>query len=548
MALATEESAISAAAAKLACEMSRAWLARPWGAGRTDRATIDRFHKAAVDGDSELVGRMLDDAGRFGVPVLLESRNSAGWTPLMWASWHAQVRPAAAPLLGRRAVLSSRNAFHSGSLRAVVQVPVIRRLVQSKCNVNASDRYGQSALSLAAESTSSSQEAAVTLLLDAGADTTQKGYEGKTPAEWAEETGNPRLAAHIRRAPTSRGRWMAAEQRLAMAKLLQQRLGRRSPLYPVVNRDVMEVVARWMPYTRRRDLVFERSAARSDNRPDKRPKLDPSFAHGSAQRGLRRRPRHLTNMNALQLGLLGANGVATHVEVDSSTNAADATPTDVRTVEQEHDSSSDEDCSSEVLDRYLECVDTLIERHGHQPRRYDSITVQVKRRRDKARAMHRDPNGRDHQWPAAPGVEWTQQSICCAHCALQSDSAATAGLDQTALQQHVLQEQGCTYTDFIVMISPAAETGLSTKQPASDRDIDHSGDASARSDAEIEQTDSLYDSTWAPQSPRQLPLRLEYDSVVACAPARSCMSLLIDAVEQLGILSGASIVTKLCCD
>ena len=70
------------------------------------------------------------------------------------------------------------------------------------------------------ESTSSAQEAAVSLLLDAGADTTQTGYEGKTAAEWAEESGNPRLAAQIRRAPTRRGRWMAAEQRLAMATLL----------------------------------------------------------------------------------------------------------------------------------------------------------------------------------------------------------------------------------------------------------------------------------------------------------------------------------------
>lgn len=94
----TEEySAISAAAARLACEVRQAWLARPWaGAGRVDRPTIDAFHKAAVDGDAELVGRMLDDAGRSGVSVLLESRNSAGWTPLMWASWHAQVRPASA--------------------------------------------------------------------------------------------------------------------------------------------------------------------------------------------------------------------------------------------------------------------------------------------------------------------------------------------------------------------------------------------------------------------------------------------------------------------
>ncbi len=434
-------------------------------------------------------------------------------------------------LLARCSVLDLHNAFHSSRLHSVVQVPVIRRLVQAKCNVNASDRYGQSALSLAAESTSSSQEAAVTLLLDAGADTTQKGYEGKTPAEWAEETGNPRLAAHIRRAPTSQGRWMAAEQRLAMAKLLQQRLGRRSPLYPVVNRDVMEVVARWMPYTRRRDLFNDRSAG-SDNRPHKRAELDPFFAHGSAQRGLRRRRRYLANMNAQQLqpGLLSGNGGAPHVEVDSSTNAFDAKNP---TVEQEHDSGSDEDCSSEVLDRYLECVDTLIERHCHQPRRYDSITVQVKLRRDKVRAMHLDPNGSDHQWPTAPGIEWTQQSICCAHCALQSDSAETSGLDQTALKQHVLQEQGCTYTDFVVMISPAAETGLSTVQAASDRDFDHSGDATARPNAEIEPTYSLCDSPWAPQSPRQLPPRLEYDSVVACAPARSCVSSLCHVLDSL---------------
>lgn len=87
-----EEDAISAAAARLAREVSRAWLARPWGAGRVDRTTIDSFHKAAIDGDSELVARMLIEVGRFGTATLLESRNSAGWTPLMWASWHAKVR------------------------------------------------------------------------------------------------------------------------------------------------------------------------------------------------------------------------------------------------------------------------------------------------------------------------------------------------------------------------------------------------------------------------------------------------------------------------
>jgi hypothetical protein len=64
------------------------WWSRP-----ADRPTIDAFHKAAVDGDAELVGRMLDDVGRFSAHALLESRNSAGWTPLMWASWQAQVRP-----------------------------------------------------------------------------------------------------------------------------------------------------------------------------------------------------------------------------------------------------------------------------------------------------------------------------------------------------------------------------------------------------------------------------------------------------------------------
>jgi hypothetical protein len=424
----------------------------------------------------------------------------------------------------------------------------MRRLVQAKCNVNASDRYGQSALSLAAESSSSSQEAAISLLLDTGADTTQKGYEGKTPAEWAEETGNPVLAAHIRRAPTLRGRWMAAEQRLAMAKLLQRRLGRRSPLYPLVNRDVMEVVARWMPYTRRRDLVSESAAAGSNSGPDARAELDPFFAHGSAQIGLRqRRQRQQTNVNAqgLQLGHPGSNGGVPQVEVDDRTTTLDATsPTDVRTVEQGDDSDSGEDYSSEVLDRYLECVDTLIERHGHQPRRYDSITVQVEPRRDRARAMHLDPNGSGNGWPIPSGVEWTQRSICCAHCALRSDSTAKAGLDQAALQQHVLHEHAYSYTDYVVMISPAAETGLSTVQ-APNHDFDHGGDARARVQADVEPTEL---SQYSPRSPRRLPPRLEYESMVACAPARSCVSLLFSAVGRLGTLIRASTAAKLCCE
>ena len=89
--------------------------------------------------------------------LYLESRNSAGWTPLMWAAWHNQV-------------------------------PAMRVLVQAGANINAADRYGQSALSLAAENSNGAQEQAVSLLLDYGADASACGYEGKTAAEWAEET------------------------------------------------------------------------------------------------------------------------------------------------------------------------------------------------------------------------------------------------------------------------------------------------------------------------------------------------------------------------
>ena len=67
------------------------------------------------------------------------------------------------------------------------------------------------------------------MLLAAGADPLQRGYEGKTPAQWAEETGNPRVAALIRRAPTFAGRWMAAEQRLAAEAL---RVARRTAKPP----------------------------------------------------------------------------------------------------------------------------------------------------------------------------------------------------------------------------------------------------------------------------------------------------------------------------
>ena len=208
---------VATAARLLAHEVGRAWLARPWRP--VDRETIDAFHKAAVDGDSERIGQMLEEAGRFGAAALLESRNSAGWTSLMWAAWHNQV-------------------------------PVMRRLVEAKCNVNAADRYGQSALSLAAENCNGAQEIAVSVLLAAGADPLQRGYEGKTPAQWAEETGNPRVAALIRRAPTFAGRWMAAEQRLALAKLLHPRLARRTPLHALVNRDVIEEIARHLPFHR----------------------------------------------------------------------------------------------------------------------------------------------------------------------------------------------------------------------------------------------------------------------------------------------------------
>lgn len=64
----------------------------------------------------------------------------------------------------------------------------MRTLVEAGVCVNAADRYGQSALSLAAENSNGAQEQAVSLLLESGADPSVCGYEGKTPAEWAEET------------------------------------------------------------------------------------------------------------------------------------------------------------------------------------------------------------------------------------------------------------------------------------------------------------------------------------------------------------------------
>lgn len=482
-----EGEGVSAAAGRLAFELGKAWLARPWGGGRVDRATVDAFHKATVDGDSDALARMLDEAGQAGTPMLLESRNSAGWTPLMWASWHAQV-------------------------------PVMRRLVQAKCNVNASDRYGQSALSLAAESMSNSQEAAVTLLLDAGADITQKGYEGKTPAEWAEETGNPRLAAHIRRAPTRRGRWMAAEQRLSMAKLLQPRLGRRSPLYPVVNRDVMEVVARWMPYTRRRDLVV--GAAKQCAEPDV------LAAQDSVQMGLRHRRRHRSIQHAQQVQHVvrpdSSNGTARQRDTDmGASTVRNSIEAQQRDSDDDVDSDDDDACSSEVLDRYLECVETLIERHDHQPRRYNSTALRIEPRRDRARTLGLKPNDSGQNGVLAPGIEWTQLTICCAHCATRSDSAAEAGLNQVALQQQSMKEHtGCPCSDLVVIISPAARVESGTDQM-----IDHVCGRGCDSRTQSDASGSAGLSADSPRSPRPLPARLEYESVVA----RSCMSTIFSA-------------------
>lgn len=67
----------------------------------------------------------------------------------------------------------------------------MRALIEAGACVNAADRYGQSALSLAAENSNGAQEQAVSLLLDHGSDPSACGYEGKTPAEWAEETVRP---------------------------------------------------------------------------------------------------------------------------------------------------------------------------------------------------------------------------------------------------------------------------------------------------------------------------------------------------------------------
>ena len=60
--------------------------------------------------------------------------------------------------------------------------------------------------------------------------------------------------------------------------------------------------------------------------------------------------------------------------------------------------------------------------------------------------------------------------------------------------------------------------------------------------AEDEPTELSSDS---PRSPRRLPPRLEYESVVACAPVRSCVSGLLGTTGRLGTLIGASTAAKL---
>lgn len=170
------------------CLMVRCvWLSWPWQ--RPDQETVEAFHQvwtaaptylasgtsltactcdqsasiapvhaqAAIDGDQKRLLELLSTKGQFRSNLLLESRNSAGWTALMWAAWHNKV-------------------------------PAMRTLVEAGAMVNATDRYGQTALSLAAENSNGAQELAVSLLLDSGADPSVCGYEGKTPAEWAAKT------------------------------------------------------------------------------------------------------------------------------------------------------------------------------------------------------------------------------------------------------------------------------------------------------------------------------------------------------------------------
>jgi ankyrin repeat protein len=197
--------------------LRKVWRSRPWKP--PDKDTIDVFHQAAIDGDRETLQSMMDTAGHFGISALLESRNSAGWTALMWAAWHNKV-------------------------------PAMRALVEASACVNAADRYGQSALSLAAENSNGAQERAVSLLLDSGA-LQLCGYEGKTPAEWADETGNFKIATLLRKAPTRHARWMAAEQRLALGKLLLSRLGRHTALHTFSNEDLFGEIAQWLPYCTR---------------------------------------------------------------------------------------------------------------------------------------------------------------------------------------------------------------------------------------------------------------------------------------------------------
>ena len=124
---------------------------------------------AAYDGSSRIVSLLIDRGANVNIP------SNDGWTPLMWAAL----------------VASSSYKRHAGHHE------VVKILLKCKdLNINAQNRYGWTALYVAAMKGESHE--IVELLLAAGADATITDRQGRSPLDRAKLKGRMRIVALLK--------------------------------------------------------------------------------------------------------------------------------------------------------------------------------------------------------------------------------------------------------------------------------------------------------------------------------------------------------------
>ena len=119
------------------------------------------------------IHQKLFEACQFGKTAEAKSL-IAGGAPVDWQNGHGQ-----APLHG-----ASANGY----------LDIMMLLLENKCNLNITDKYGDTPLILAAYI---NKMDIVRALVEAGCDMTIRGEENKTAAEWAKQMGHHAIAEYL---------------------------------------------------------------------------------------------------------------------------------------------------------------------------------------------------------------------------------------------------------------------------------------------------------------------------------------------------------------